>query len=48
MADLEKISTKELVEELRKREGVSTIIVEPYEKKAFDVEGSAIVLTVID
>lgn len=48
MNDLEKITTKQLVEELKKREGVNVTIVEPYEKKTLEVEGSAIVLTVID
>ena len=46
--NIERISTKELVEELKKREGVSITIAEPYEKESFEVEGPAIVLTVID
>lgn len=40
--------TKKLVEELKKREGVDTIIVEPYEKKNISVDGSAIVMIVTD
>ncbi len=46
--EIKDISTKELVEELKKREGVETTIVEPYAE--FDVKGNgpAIVLTVID
>lgn len=45
---LEDISTKELVEELKTREGVETTIAEPYAE--FDVKGNgpAIVLTIID
>lgn len=48
MNDLEKIPTEQLVEELKKREGVNVTIAEPYEKESFEVEGPAIVLTVID
>lgn len=48
MNDLEKNSTEQLVEELKKREGVNATIVEPYEIKTLEIEGSAIVLTVID
>ncbi len=46
--EIKDISTKELVEELRNREGVETTIAEPYAE--FDVRGNgpAIVLTVID
>lgn len=43
-----RFSTKQLVEELKKREGIDTIIVEPYEKKNISVDGSAIVLIVTD
>ena len=43
-----KIPTKDLVEELKKREGVRTAIAEPYENKSFNVEGPAIVLVIID
>ena len=53
--DLSTVPTCELVEELRKREGVFTKDVEPYEpysitvgnKKASE-QGPAIILTVID
>lgn len=48
MKHLNEYTTKELVEELKKREGVSTAIAGPYENKVTDVEGPAIVLTVID
>lgn len=43
-----KVTTKQLVEELKTREGVETIIAEPYEKKAFEIEGPAIILIVED
>lgn len=43
-----RLSTKELVEELKTREGVDTIIAEPYEKKNISVDGSAIVPIVTD
>lgn len=46
--NLEKISTKTLVEELQKREGVTTTIAEPYKDAKVSVNGPAIVLTVID
>lgn len=53
--DLSTVPTCELVEELRKREGVDSVNVEPYEpysitvgnKKATE-QGPAIILTVID
>ena len=45
---LGKISTKELVEELSKREGVKTINVEPYTKGNIEVDGPVIVLQVED
>lgn len=45
---LKEISTKDLTEELMKREGVEIIIAEPYEKKAIEIEGPAIIITVID
>lgn len=48
MNDLEKIPTEQLVEELKRREGVNVTIAEPYEKKTLEIEGPAIVLTVID
>jgi hypothetical protein len=53
--DLSEVSTKELVEELIKREGVFTNYAEPYEPYSvktgdgqIDDEGPAIILTVID
>lgn len=48
MKYLNEYTTKELVEELKKREGVSVTVAEPYESKEIDVEGPAIVITVID
>lgn len=45
---IEEISTCQLVEELKKREGVETIIVEPYEDVTFKTNGSAIIFCVID
>lgn len=45
---LSSFSTKELVEELKEREGVETEIVEPYKDKQIIVNGPAIVLTVVD
>ena len=53
--DLSTVPTCELVEELRKREGVFTNVAEPYEPysvkigdKSNDDKGPAIILTVID
>ena len=43
-----KVTTKQLVEELKTREGVETIIAEPYEKKTVEIEGPAIILIVED
>ncbi len=48
MNDLIDYSTAELVEELALREGVQKEIAEPYEVKNFTVEGSAIILIVVD
>ena len=45
---LKSFETRELVEELRKREGVAVEVAEPYEKKEIDIEGPAIMLIVID
>lgn len=45
---LKSFETRELVEELRKREGVAFEVAEPYEKKKVDIEGPAIMLIVID
>ena len=53
--DLSTVPTCELVEELRKREGVDSVNVEPYEPysitigdKAESEQGPAVVLVVID
>lgn len=45
---LSDISTRSLVEELKTREGVETKVLEPYEGGTVQVNGPAIVLTVID
>ena len=45
---LNEFTTKDLVEELQKREGVDTIIAEYCETKNIKVEGHAIVLIVED
>lgn len=45
---LNEYATKELVEELKQREGVDTIIVEYCETKNIKVEGHAVVLIVED
>lgn len=41
-------STKELVEELQKREGVETFFAIPYEDISVSVNGPAVLLVVID
>lgn len=46
--NLTAVSTVALVRELACREGVSVCNVDPYECKTIQVEGAAIVLTVID
>lgn len=48
MASLDNVSTKDLVEELRRREGVEATIAEPYEDVEIKVNGPAIVLVVTD
>lgn len=45
---LEKISTKELVEELKKREGVKTEYAEPYQDKKLFINGPAVILVIVD
>lgn len=45
---MENYSTKELVEELKRREGVEYKIVEPYQDIEIPINGPAVVLTVID
>lgn len=46
--DLSTVKTCELVTELKTREGVETIMAEPYQKKEVSVEGSAVILVVTD
>ena len=46
--ELKNVSTKELIDELRNREGVETTIAEPYEDVTVSTNGPAIVLVVID
>lgn len=48
MKDIKDFKTYELVEELRKREGVEAHYAEPHEDLSVDVNGPAIVLVVID
>lgn len=48
MSELSSTKTHELVEELKKRDGVEVHLAEPYEKKSIEVEGPAIVLVIID
>lgn len=45
---LDVVSTKELVKELMKREGVKSLEVAPYEDKEVNVNGACIVLTIVD
>ena len=46
--NLENIPTVDLVTELRKREGVETTVVEPYQDTTVSVNGPALVLAVTD
>lgn len=46
--DLTTVTTAELVNELKKREGVETKIAEPYEDVEVSVNGPATILIVID
>lgn len=46
--NLESVPTIDLVTELRKREGVETTVVEPYQDAAVIVPGPALVLVVMD
>ena len=48
MESLEKIETRELVNELRNREGVEIKIIDPYENYVLEVSGPMIVIKVID
>ncbi|MFC2282344.1 MAG: BC1881 family protein [Lachnoanaerobaculum saburreum] len=46
--DLKDIKTCELVEELKKREGVEVKIAEPHKDMSVSVNGPAVVLVVVD
>lgn len=46
--ELKEYSTRELVEELEKREGVKAHLAEPYRDLTVNVNGPALVLVVID
>ena len=46
--ELKNIKTCELVEELKKREGVEVKIAEPHKDMAVSVNGPAVVLIVVD
>ena len=48
MNGLKEIPTCQLVEELKSREGVEQIVVEPYEDFKMNVNGAAVVLIVMD
>lgn len=48
MNKLDEVKTCELVEELRKREGVEAHAAEPYKDLTINVNGPAVVLVVID
>ena len=46
--DLTSIKTCELVEELKKREGVETKYAEPHQETKVSINGPAVILIVID
>lgn len=46
--DIQSAKTVKLVDELKSREGVDARIIAPYELVTLEVEGPAIVLTIID
>lgn len=46
--NLESVSTKDLVEELKQRDGVETTIAEPYVDAEIKVNGPATILTITD
>ena len=46
--NLDNVPTVDLVTELRKREGVETTALEPYQDATFSVNGPALVLVVTD
>ena len=45
---LKSIPTKELVEELKKREGVKAEYAEPYQDKSLSINGPAVILIIVD
>lgn len=48
MSDLKNITTKELVEELKNREGVEMKIVDPHQEDVIEVNGPCLVAIIID
>lgn len=48
LVDLSQVKTCELVEELKKREGVTAEYAEPYQGKEITIDGPACILVVID
>lgn len=46
--EIKDFKTCELVEELKKREGVETIVINPYEKEKIEIEGPMILLKIVD
>lgn len=45
---LKNIQTKELVEELKKREGVQAEYAEPHQDKSISINGPAVILIIVD
>ncbi|GAA0103275.1 hypothetical protein UT300012_39920 [Paraclostridium bifermentans] len=48
MNDLKNIATKELVEELKNREGIEIKEVDPNKDEVINVNGPCVVITVVD
>ncbi|SFJ26927.1 hypothetical protein SAMN02910355_1892 [Terrisporobacter glycolicus] len=48
MNDLKNITSKELVEELKNREGVEMKIVDPHQEDVIEVNGPCLVAIIID
>lgn len=48
MSDLTDTPTYELIEELKRREGVEFVVLSPYAKATVPAEGPAVVLVVTD
>lgn len=48
MKDLKNITTKELVEALKNREGVEMEVVDPYQDEVIEVNGPCLVIKIID